>query len=236
MPRKTIIVACLAVVAAVLPGPLRADGAETHSQAAILAEPGAKVEALMLARICVNEADWSEADCRAIWSVVLNVRSRRCDPTRARPGEVPVTECEAEDGSRFAPARSPAAGAQETLLSAMRRLSRSTTGHSGPRSARQRWTATLQDSSAPPPGWRECGQLPPETGCDGTWRAHAGAWGRVRSLARSLVASGRHSPQCGAEGQRRVIAWGGEMDRWLAERRGLVEVDCGDTANRFYAL
>jgi len=191
--------------------------------------------ALMLARICVNEEGWDSPDgCRAIWAVVQNVRSRRCDPTQARPREVPVTECSL-GGRVFAVRGRAVPGAQETHLSAMRRLSRGTTGHTAPRNARQRWTSTLQDSTEPPLGWRECAGLPAESGCHGTWRRYAGAWGRVLSIARSLVARSAPGPLCGSEARLRPIAWGGEMDHWLAERRGLVEVDCGTTSNSFYA-
>lgn len=199
-------------------------------------EPAPDATALMLARICVNEEGWDSPDgCRAIWEVVRNVRSRRCDPTRTRPGEVPITEC-SRAGLAFDPAGREHPGAEETVLSAMRRLSRGTTGHTAPRNARQAWTATLQDSSEPPLGWRECGVLLVESGCDGSWRRYAGPWWRIRMLTRALVAQRGRGPWRGTGARPRVIAWGGEMDHWLAVRRGLVEVDCGKTENRFYAV
>lgn len=197
-------------------------------------EAAPDVTALMLARICVNEEGWDSPDgCRAIWDVVQNVRSRRCDPTCVRAGEVPVTECSL-GGRTFAVRDRAVPGAEETHLSAMRRLSRGTTGHTAPRNARQSWTSTLQDSSDPPAGWRECGALPAESGCHGSWRRYASAWERARALAKDLVAQRGRGHWRGAGARPRVIAWGGEMDHWLAERRGLVEVDCGKTENRFY--
>jgi len=187
--------------------------------------------ALALARVCVNEEGWDSPDgCAAIWNVALNVRSSRCAEVSRG---FPVTLCR-KDGRPF-PAASKVPGSRETALSALRRLSRRTTGMVPPTTQRLAWTSTLQDSSQPPTNWRECGSLPAGAPCYGTWRRYAGPWRRVREHARNLVASGRRAPQCGSEGRRRVIAWGGEMDHWLAVRRGLVELDCGETRNRFYS-
>lgn len=195
--------------------------------------------ALALARICVSEEGWSSIrGCTAIWQVVRNVRSRSCNTTRYRR----ISQCVRQDGQTFVP--SPGVNtldAQETNLSAMRRLSKFVTGMAPPVRPRQEWTSTLRDSHEPPLRWIECNGNGIPAGCHGTWLRHVDNWERIRTHARRLL-SGYEAAACRAS----VIAWGGLMDREVLRRRNtrrasmgrapLVRVDCGATLNMFYAV
>jgi hypothetical protein len=184
--------------------------------------------ALALGRVCVNEGNWERPnDCAAIWQVTRNVRSRSCAATGIRP----ITQCRYPDGRLVSVEPGQVIeGAQETELSALRRLSRYVTGAARPRLRRQQWTSTLQPDGSVPTGWVECVSTGRPRGCHGRWANHrTQSMERLRQ-ARRLVSGALRSRPC----PRGVIAWGGEMDRWIAKRRGLEEVTCDDTANGFW--
>jgi len=192
---------------------------------------------LALARICVSEEGFDgDRGCKAIGEVARNVRSRSCDNTLLRfQRHTPITQCKLRTGElvQVGP-HEKIDGAQETPLSALRRMSRYVTGLVEPIKPRQHWTSTLHASTVQPTGWIECttdnGQE-----CHGTWRNYTERWEEILGLAKELIS--RRVPVCPRANRYHgpVIAWGGEMDRKFAERRGLVEIDCGDTANIFYA-
>jgi hypothetical protein len=126
----------------------------------------------------------------------------------------------------------------------MRRLSRRVTGVTKPMTRRTAWIANLKRNETLPEGWVECAntvgtgtssiRIP--IGCHGAWDRHAPAWSRTIEFAERLYRGQEEPARCTSEiPTGGVIAWGGTFDRWLAEQRGLVEVDCGATANEFYA-
>ena len=142
--------------------------------------------ALLLARICVNEAGFDGAqDCIAIAEVV-----------RANSGEITP-------------------GALE--LHAPR-----ATGSKPPLNAHQAWTQQLDEDGTEPAAWRLAHPALP-------WERYRERWLRVLRGCQ-LIVRGQVDRVC-----REVpIAWGGAMDRHIAERRGLVRVDCGNTRNEFW--
>lgn len=206
---------------------------------------------LALGRVCFNEANGLEHDgnqvydCDGIWRVTNNVRARHCDVTRTRD-ERRITEC-LVNGEAIPVQVGETHAGEETYLSALRRLSSRVTGLARPRVRRQVWTSTLPaDPETPPLGWVECPPVgEPRSGpCNGRWASTAPEWAETLARARGL-AEGRIRPRTcrqvvvGEDGSRffrPIMAWGGEMDDHIAERRGLVRVTCEEvvTLNTFW--
>lgn len=171
----------------------------------------ASVEAVVngLLRICVSEAGFEGAeDCIGIWQVVGNVRSRTCDRQRIRR----ITECD---------------GNGETVLSAMRRLSKTTMGVVAPRTRRQRWIAGITPECEKPNGFPS----------DVDWENYRGKCEDLVALVRDLVTGTEQRRLTRAP----IIAWGGRCeveggacDDAIACSRGLARVPDTDTANAFW--
>lgn len=96
------------------------------------------------------------------------------------------------------------------------------------------WVANLREDGREPDGW-------PETVIvrDGDsvsvephapWGMYRERWLRTIEIARGVIA-GSITAACAEP----VHDWGGRVDRGRARRLGLVEVDCGETRNDFYA-
>lgn len=182
---------------------------------------------LALARICVNEEGWfNKTGCAAIWQVVQNVRSKTCNKK-----VIPlITQCK---------------NGKETSLSAMRRLSKRVTGLVPPTTPRQRWTSTLQPSKRPPLKWVECTSYKTvknkrvsfPIGCHGVWKLYSEAWLEILETAKKLYQRHHEDLPCPTANAFHgpVIAWGYKGDLWLAKRRGLIQINCGDTGNFFFA-
>lgn len=205
-----------------------------------------------LTRIAVSEANFEVTDDEldALALVAYHNRSR-CEPEPPRGNSPGITECELRDGRVVAidprVDTEPLDG-HETLLSVLRRLSpRTTVARTGFRmSWRVRWVTTLPppESVEAPAGWVECreDQAPHRGVCHGRWEGRVHRLEDIRRRARRRIA---HRPANRCEGGARAITWGGRMDLdFLAARNErrvsaglppLVEVDCGDTANGFYA-
>lgn len=110
----------------------------------------------------------------------------------------------------------------ETWLHVARRASPRATGLRPNRRPRGRMIATLLDSDAEPAGWIPCRRGRPLERCSGAWDTYVDRWASIRALAAELVAGAAIDSPCPG----RPIAWGGIMDDWLAERRGLERVTC----------
>lgn len=181
---------------------------------------------LALARICVNEEGWSsKRGCAAIWQVVKNVRSKTCNIKK-----IPnITQCR---------------HGQETYLSTMRRLSKRVTGIVPATREHHKWTSTLQMNDDPPTKWVECKRIRKgkkvmfhPANCHGTWSLYVERWREARKFARGLYWGHIKITPCPKSNEVHgpVIAWGYEGDLWLAKKRKLIQVDCGDTNNMFFA-
>lgn len=127
----------------------------------------------------------------------------------------------------------------EPILETLRRLSPRTTvaRRDFSMSWRVRWITTIEGTSRPR-GWVECERDGPR--CHGRWSRYVDDLERIRRLA-SIAIARRPSGACGGV----VVAWGGDMDHDFLTRRNarrvaagipaLVEVDCGDTRNHYFA-
>lgn len=164
-----------------------------------------------LLRICMSEADGSEADCIGIWQVLNNIRSSGCDRQRIRR----ITECD-ENG--------------ETLLSVMRRAQKYALGVMPARSRRTQWISELEL------GCEQPGSFP---GSERDWRHQYGrSCPSTAALAKSLVAGEEFEPVFrGAQ----PITWGGRCetrtgacDDPLACQRGLARIQNEATHNAFW--
>jgi hypothetical protein len=170
-----------------------------------------QTQATALLRMCISEADGNRADCIGIWQVVQNVRSRSCDRSlRAR-----ITECN-DSG-------------EETILSAMKRLSGAVLGLIPTRSRRQRWISELELACSMPKSFPH--------GPD-VWRRHyQSRCPRASKLARDLVSGALHKKITPAP----IIAWGGRCevsrgacDDRIACLRRLARVPGLHTKNAFW--
>jgi hypothetical protein len=108
----------------------------------------------------------------------------------------------------------------ETIVDTMRRHAPRVVGGLPARSDRERWVRALNAEATRPD------HFPAHL----DWEDYRPRWVDVMEFTRRLLA-GRTRDRC----RRSPITWGGPMDDWLAIRRGLVRVDCGDTRNRFWA-
>jgi hypothetical protein len=164
-----------------------------------------------LLRICISEADGHERDCIAIWQVLNNIRSSKCDRGRIRR----ITECDS-DG--------------ETLISVMRRAQRVAMGVIPAPSRRSQWISELTTSCDRPETYgydeRHWEQQYRRT-CEDTV-----------ALARRLVSGEYVAPVIRGV---RPITWGGRCedaggacDDPLACARGLARIPNTDTANAFW--
>lgn len=108
-------------------------------------------------------------------------------------------------------------------------------------SARLAWSSQLNERGTAPPSWpRYAGSGRTVNGTvtltpHAPWGAFRARWmavlDRAREVATWTLDDAHEWSVCDAE----VHDWGGTMDRLRAQRIGLIEVDCGDTRNDFYA-
>ena len=165
--------------------------------------------ALLLARVCVSEAGWNcwdNGDGLGIHEVFLRGAERH-----------------GMSYAGFARSYSSAAGRERTHLS-----------------ERMRWVRELAADGSAPPSWpahryiRREGRV--EVRPSIPWSHYREAWLAVLARAEQVVRDYTLTNivdwrVCEAP----VHDWGGAMDRERATRIGLVEVECGDTRNDFYA-
>lgn len=164
--------------------------------------------ALALARICVSEAGWdcfTSGDGLAIHEVLLR--------GAAREGMGYVAFATAYAGRVM--------GARP---------------HD---SVRLRWVGSLREDGREPDYWPDSVVVGRSDGLvhygpGPSWSRYRAAWLAVLARAREVVGltlvDTSWSP-CVSE----VHDWGGSMDRLRAARIGLIPVECGETANDFYA-
>lgn len=199
---------------------------------------------LALLRVCVSEEGWADPDpnteevglgCKALWQTARHARGCMLDENTA----VSCRDPRLERPAQISP-----------TLVGLYRHSRFATGTVEPRTFRQRWVSTLTLDCEQPSGW-------PERTRDGSddyadwisYRPHCGALveaiGDIVDGTDNLRACPRNS---------RPIAWGcdpnrrrairevlgvsrpanGCNDTWLAQRRQLERLDCGETENAYY--
>lgn len=147
-----------------------------------------EIDALHLARLCVNEAGWSVRECGAVWQVLRNTRVR---------GETLLQTMERHTNGRISVVCGPGRNGQTDRA----------------------WTRGLHLGDEPPHCWP--GHL--------DWNEYRERFARMLEQARRFTRGELRGPCAGFP-----IAWGGAMDDWLAVRRGLVQVSCGDTRNRYW--
>lgn len=165
--------------------------------------------ALALARICVSEANWTcfqTGDGLAIHEVLLRGAARH---------HMSYVAYAASYSGRVVGSREPT-------------------------TPRGRWIRELNEAGDAPPSWPrhtyshrgDSVRVSPGP----SWSRHREAWLSILAQARQVIAD--HTLDdvdewTVCEGE--VHDWGGSMDRARADRIGLIEVECGDTANDFYA-
>lgn len=173
------------------------------------------ITVLVLARLCVSEANWihdprfdgsndeqnhAERDCPAIYQVLRRTR---------RNGQ--------------------------TLLGIIRDHAHYVTEERTPRGARMRWIVNLQLDGDRPAHFPATDRNGNELNWDRDYRPR---WEAMLEFVRGLLRGENLGVCAGAP----IITWGGRCDDpegacddHLAERRGLVPYEaCGDTANRFW--
>ena len=108
-----------------------------------------------------------------------------------------------------------------SVLTALQRLAPHVTKQRPPKRIRHLVSATLPAvGRVRPEHWVEA--------IDGPWARYGRDWVRFRGNVAKLLREGFERPCPGDP-----IAWGGAMDDWIAEKRKLVRLDCGDR-NRFW--
>jgi hypothetical protein len=151
---------------------------------------------LLLSRITVSEEGWANYEgMKALLQVARSIRGRTCNPE---------THSECEDG-------------EETILSALRRLSSTVSGFRNPTRWRQYWTSTLPRGEAQESArlWRECepGSPAPEArrragrrrgDCEGVWANYRPLWVETQADAERLLAMTYPPRPC----RGRAMAWG----------------------------
>lgn len=149
--------------------------------------------AVALARVCLSEEGWeNRVGCVAIARTMENIRSKGCTAKG-------VTQC--EEGN-------------ETLLSAMRRMSKRVTGMVRALNDRQRWIQGLHRDAAKPRAWNDCTGSPE---CSGPWKLFRPRWLALLAFADSLLEGRKEPNPC--EGH--VLAWGSGDDHLFMARRNL---------------
>ena len=164
---------------------------------------------LALARICVSEAGWAcweTGDGLGIHEVILRGADRH---------DMSYTG--------FARSYSSAAGRERTHLS-----------------ERMRWIRELNERGDAPPSWPtqryvrrgDAVEIRPNI----PWSRYRESWMAVLARAEEVVRR-YQLDNIGVWGvcTSPVHDWGGAMDRERANRIGLIEVECGETSNDFYA-
>jgi hypothetical protein len=84
---------------------------------------------------------------------------------------------------------------------------------------RQRWVRTLEGAEAPD-GWPES---------KARWHKHVALWQAVLARADAFAAGKLRDPCRGL-----AVNFGGTIDVEIAKRKGLREIDCGETESTFY--
>jgi hypothetical protein len=162
-------------------------------------ERGPEPTATALLRICGSETTWSnEEECWALLQTIENVRAQRCEP---RSGSW-ITQCE---------------NGEETLLSAMRRMSKRISGVLPPRTRQQRMYQSVT---------LECNV--PEGKTEEQWNRRVYLGGDTRFPRRSmregclLIADLARRAIFDGERERPIrgyvpIAWGGRCERTCSD-------------------
>lgn len=96
------------------------------------------------------------------------------------------------------------------------------------------WVANLREDGREPEGWPETTLVRDGDAVSvrphAPWSMYRDRWLGTIAIARRVIA-GEIAARCAEP----VHDWGGRVDRGRARRLGLVEVECGDTRNDFYA-
>ena len=180
----------------------------------------AETEALGMHRICGSETEWHLDDrgrpmeCAALLQVIHVIRAGHCDNRRFRghsSRNIRISQCRREDGSYVALESDEAyvEGAEETLLSAMRRASKYVMRAAQPRSSRQRWVRNVTLDCEQPE------EFPEDRSWDRTARrgriSLQGRCERSAALYRSIFVEGEAAPR--PIRRVRPVTWGGRCER-----------------------
>ncbi len=178
--------------------------------------PQEHLEALGLHRICGSETEWrldedgNPSECEALLQTIRNIRSTRCDNRRfSSRVRVLISQCRTSDG-RYVALEGPDSyveGAEETLLSAMRRASKYVMGAARPRSSRQRWVRNATLDCEEPDGFPDRRSWTSARGRSMQDRCLASA-----QLARSIFIDRTRRPRRVIRGAI-PITWGGRCER-----------------------
>ncbi|HEY5657326.1 MAG TPA: hypothetical protein VIY27_06015 [Myxococcota bacterium] len=191
----------------------------------------ATVRALLA--VCIGEEGWANPlGCKAIWTAARTTRG-----------------CVDAHGYQRACRHPSATRRRESMLSSLRRMSPRHTGARPTRGRRDAWTSTLTPDCEQPSGW-------PELARDGSpyaeWVSYEPLCEALVVEVRRIVAGEDELEACPPRS--RPLAWGcdpfrrlairevlgrerplrGCNDRWIAERRRLHRLDCGETENAYY--
>lgn len=171
---------------------------------------------LALARVTASEAGWSEDlnDMAAIHHVLLRGAARRRSTGRE--------------------------SWQASYLSFASRYSRRLL--TGVGTIQRPWLRDLSPDGSEPEGWpserwvsvTRDGVRVLERRPHASWGAYRGRWMALYARAGEQVQMRLNDWDEWSPCAEEPDHWGGSMDRDRADRMGLVEVDCGDTANDFY--
>lgn len=165
--------------------------------------PQNEAEATGLLRIWTSEIELAnERDMIGIWQVVQNVRARHCNNSRYSSRVTRrITQCRTATGVLVTPEPGgEIPNAEETYLSAMRRLSQRALGVVPARSARGRWIREVTLDCEAPESWNRRRR----------WDSVMGPrCRRYAPLARALIDGTEHRRISRAS----LIAWGGRCER-----------------------
>jgi hypothetical protein len=205
--------------------------------------PQEEAEATALLRICGSEIEWAnERDCIGIHQVAQNIRVDDCDNTRFSPhARKRITQCRMRDGSLAVPGVREVLDGEETLLSAMLRLSGRAIGVDEARSARGRWISQVTLACDVPLGF------PERLDWDGRRRERCNAavtlvrglvsgdiQRKISNTAHPIAWGGRCEDHCDDPADPSTCRSTGACDDSIACRRGLARIPDTNTGNAFW--
>ena len=209
--------------------------------------PQEDAEATALLRICASEIEWAnERDCLGIFQVAQSVRSRHCDNSRFGSSvreSKRISQCrmESDESLVVVGPTEVVEGAEETFLSAFRRLSDRAIGAVPPRTRRGRWISSVMLDCEEPEHWPESrpweGRM--RRRCEDAANLVRGliSGDRTRRLVNGAVPiawGGRCEDHCTDPSDPETCRASGACDDRLACRRRLARIPNTGTGNAFW--
>lgn len=205
--------------------------------------PQEDAEATALLRMCASEIEWAnERDCLGIFQVATNVRARHCDNTRFGSSVTKrISQCSAGNGVFDVGPRETREGAEETMLSAFRRLSDRAIGAVPARTRRGEWISNVDLSCDEPESWPQRRSWEPRMRrrCEDASALVRGlvSGSRTRLLVREAVPiawGGRCEDHCEDPSNPETCRATGACDDRMACRRRLARIPDTGTGNAFW--